>query len=249
METIQSNNTINSKKSSAKVPVTRVSLNKTSASITKGKTLVLKATVSPSNATKKTITWTSSNNKVATVTSNGVVKGVAKGTVTITAKASDGSGKKATCKVTVKSTASAVPNVTNKVLKMSMVDAAKYLGLTKRIVQGNMVYYTHKGKKIRDYKTTDNSSFMESYKSMEKKKGLWNIIITDKTISFYGAKVGMKKSVAHKKIISYKWHVSDEQRYSNGEYDIWYENSAYDQFCVVTRNGVVKGIEYIPVDD
>ena len=46
--------------------------------------------------------WKSSNTKVATVTSKGVVKAKKAGTVTITATAKDGSGKKATCKVTVK---------------------------------------------------------------------------------------------------------------------------------------------------
>ena len=66
------------------------------------KTLTLTATVQPTNADIKDVTWKSSNTKVATVDSNGKVCGIKKGTVTITATAKDGSGKKDTMKVTVK---------------------------------------------------------------------------------------------------------------------------------------------------
>lgn len=82
------------------VKVTKIKLNKKSASIMKGKTLTLKATISPANATNKNVTWKSSNKKVATV-KNGVVTAVAKGTATITVTTKDG-GKTATCKITVK---------------------------------------------------------------------------------------------------------------------------------------------------
>ena len=81
------------------IAVTGVSLNKTSLSFTgTGSSQTLTATVSPSNATNKTLTWSSSNTSVATV-SNGVVKAVGFGTATITAKSNN--GKTASCKVTV----------------------------------------------------------------------------------------------------------------------------------------------------
>ena len=83
------------------VKVTKLKINKTSVDLLKGKTVQLKVTVTPSNATNKAVTWTSSNKKIATVTSNGLVKAVRTGTVTITAKAKDGSGKKVTCKINV----------------------------------------------------------------------------------------------------------------------------------------------------
>ena len=85
-----------------KQPVTQVKLSKTQAAVLKGKTLKLTATVAPKTANLRTVTWTSSNKKIATVTADGVVKGIAKGTVTITAKAKDGSGVKATCKIAVR---------------------------------------------------------------------------------------------------------------------------------------------------
>ena len=82
------------------IPITSVKLNKTSVSVYKGKTYQLTATVSPTNTTNsKTIKWTSSNTKVATVSSSGKITGINYGKATITATASN--GKKATCTVTV----------------------------------------------------------------------------------------------------------------------------------------------------
>lgn len=80
------------------VNVTGVTLNKTSATIEKGKTLNLTATVNPTNATNKTVTWKSDKTNVATVDSSGKVTAKAPGTATITATVG---GKTATCKITV----------------------------------------------------------------------------------------------------------------------------------------------------
>jgi uncharacterized protein YjdB len=84
---------------------TGVTLNKTSATLRYGRTLNLKATVTPVYASNTKVTWTSSNTKYAVVTSKGVVKMKKAGighTVSITAKAADGSGKKAVCKIRLK---------------------------------------------------------------------------------------------------------------------------------------------------
>lgn len=97
------------------VKVTKVALNKTSVTLNKSKTVALAATVTPSNATNKVVNWNSSNMKVATVDKNGKVKAVGKGTATITATAADGSGVKATCKVTVKVPATKVTLNTKKI--------------------------------------------------------------------------------------------------------------------------------------
>ena len=79
------------------VDVTDVLL-ETTAVIEVGKTETLTATVEPSDATDKTVTWTSSDETVATVDGNGMVTAVKAGTATITAKAGD---KTATCVVIV----------------------------------------------------------------------------------------------------------------------------------------------------
>ena len=84
-----------------KVLVTEIDLNKTSADLEVNKTLQLTATVLPDNADDKSVTWTSSDPKTATVDKNGKVTGTGEGTTTITATAADGSGVTAACKVTV----------------------------------------------------------------------------------------------------------------------------------------------------
>lgn len=86
----------------AEKAVAKITLNKTSATLSPVDTLTLKATVTPSDATNKAVTWKSSNTKVATVSSSGKVTAKATGTTTITCTAKDGSGKSATCKITVR---------------------------------------------------------------------------------------------------------------------------------------------------
>ena len=96
-------------------PVTAISLNMSSNSVLIGDTFTLAANVIPVNATNKTVIWSSSDDDVATVTSEGVVTGVSPGTATITAKAADGE-KTAACRVTVvnpKPEAPVISSVTN----------------------------------------------------------------------------------------------------------------------------------------
>ena len=67
-----------------------MSLNKATASIAVGDDETLVATVTPANATVKTVTWSSDDTSVATVDSTGKVTGVAAGTATITVETVDG---------------------------------------------------------------------------------------------------------------------------------------------------------------
>ncbi|WP_050749569.1 Ig-like domain-containing protein [Slackia heliotrinireducens] len=71
------------------VAVTGVSINQTSASVEVGKTTKLTATVEPADATNKAVSWASSDTSIATVSSDGRVRGVAQGTATITVTAGD----------------------------------------------------------------------------------------------------------------------------------------------------------------
>ena len=84
------------------VLVGTISLNKPTMELTVGGEETLTATVSPDNATDKTITWTSSDGNVATVDQNGKVTAVAAGTATIYATANDGGNAQGACVVTVK---------------------------------------------------------------------------------------------------------------------------------------------------
>lgn len=85
----------------SKIAVEKVTLSDASINLVPGATKQLSATVTPANATNKTVTWESTSNSVATVNASGLVKAVNDGTATIIATAD---GKSAVCEVTVKST-------------------------------------------------------------------------------------------------------------------------------------------------
>ena len=87
--------------------VTGVALDKTTATLYTGDTLTLTPTVSPDDASDKSLTWASSASAVATV-ADGIVTAIKAGTATITATAADGSGKSAPCEITVKQYATGV---------------------------------------------------------------------------------------------------------------------------------------------
>ena len=83
--------------------VTGITINPSSAQTKNiGDTFKIIATVSPSDANNKDITWNSTNTSVATVDSSGNVRCLAAGTTTITATAADGSGKSASLSLTVR---------------------------------------------------------------------------------------------------------------------------------------------------
>ena len=80
--------------------VTKVELSTSTLALTEGGSETLTATITPDNASNKSLTWSSDNQNVATV-ENGKVTAVGAGTATIKATAADGSGKSDTCTVTV----------------------------------------------------------------------------------------------------------------------------------------------------
>lgn len=100
---------VGSKSASCKVtvyqPVTSISLNRSSLSMEALDTFQLTATVSPSTAVNKDVTWSSSAPEIASVTDNGLVTALGKGKATITVKAADGSGVSRSCSITVTNSA------------------------------------------------------------------------------------------------------------------------------------------------
>lgn len=89
-------------------PVTGVTVSPTTLTLNVGGTYTLSKTISPSDASNKNVTWSTSNTGVATVDSNGKVTAVAKGTCTITCTSSYSSSYKATCAVTVNQQATGI---------------------------------------------------------------------------------------------------------------------------------------------
>lgn len=88
-------------KTQTTINVTGVKLNKSKLSLEKGKSETLNVTITPSNATNKNVTWSSSNKNIVKV-SSGKITAVKDGTAIITVSTKDGS-KKAYCYVTVNS--------------------------------------------------------------------------------------------------------------------------------------------------
>lgn len=99
--------------------ISSITLNKITDSLTVGQSDTLIATVTPDNATNKTVTWTSSDPSIATVDSNGKVTAVKAGTATITATTTDGSNLSASCVVTV-----AEPSNNRATLTINMVNGS-----------------------------------------------------------------------------------------------------------------------------
>ncbi len=131
------------------VAVTGVTLDKNEAEVAVGGTVSLTATVAPSNATTKTVTWESDDEDVATV-DGGVVTGVAEGTATITVKTTDGN-KTATCEVTVTAASPKITITQNEVADF----AASYAEYTWTAggVSGKMYAYKNAGMQFNSSKT------------------------------------------------------------------------------------------------
>ncbi len=113
------------------IHVTGVSLNKANTTILNGNSEQLTATISPSNATDQSISWTSSDNAVATVT-GGLVVGVGDGSATVTVTTADGSFT-ASCGITITSVSEAVTGVTLDITSTT-INATETVQLTETIV-------------------------------------------------------------------------------------------------------------------
>ena len=143
------------------VAVTGVTLAPTSATLTLGETetVTLIPTVLPADATDKSVTWSSSNEAVATVT-DGVVTAVAAGEATITVTTTDGA-KTATCAVTVAAPAASTYTVT---LKEGTEDATSWTiapaeATTAGVAAGTTVTATYSGaKKVKSVKAVKKAA-------------------------------------------------------------------------------------------
>ena len=117
-------------------PLTSLTIDRATATLTEGETLTLTVATAPSYATDHSVTWSSSDEAVATVDTNGKVDAIVAGTATITATANDGSGLTATCKVTVqKKMADRISNTADTVFRVqNQKGSISILGLAKGTV-------------------------------------------------------------------------------------------------------------------
>ena len=165
------------------IAVTSVSLSSNSETIKVGKTVTLTPTISPSNATNKNVTWSSSNTNIATV-SGGTVTGVAEGTATITVTTVDGS-KTATCTVVVQSSASGGEETFS----------ITYTDLPTTYQTGSTVYTADSGIKFQAYNCANYSSKMQfkassGYLQTTEELELQSVTINDResnTLTVYGS--------------------------------------------------------------
>lgn len=176
-------------KTSVTVEQTVVKLSKTKAVVVKGKTIRLKAKVTP----KQSIKWSSENKKIATVNKNGKVTGKKGGTTKIIATAKDGT--KATCKVTVatvKLNASSMP--------LQVGTSTKALKVASKTVKKD---------KVKAWKSSDSSiaSVSKSGKVTAKKTGKATLTVTMKS----GAKATCKVTVQNEKVTTKKLTLSKKK--------------------------------------
>ena len=153
----------------ATVKVTRIKLTGISKRIAAGKKITLKAKVYPSNAANKALRWSTGSKKLATVTKRGVVTINRKAggkTVTITAKAKDGSGKKATYRIRIMK--GAVTSVEIKGAKKTL-KAGKTMRLTAAVKAGRGA--NRKVKWISSNKTWATVSSRGTVTALKKGKG------------------------------------------------------------------------------
>ena len=214
-------------------PVTKVKLNKTKSTMTVGKKQTLKATITPKKASNKAVVWKSSNTKVATVSGKGIVTAKKAGTVTITATAKDGSGKKAACKITVKNQVKPAPTpVTVKSVKaIGMMQVQVELTGAKELSSSDFKIYKRKYS-FGSYKKECNIDSVKTFDKITYKITLDTLdaLVTGDMVQVVIAKMNYKGEAAYKGIIREQTtkseiiksvgdsinHYSDEKYYEPG---------------------------------
>ena len=186
-------------KATCKVTVGYVKLDKTEAVINKGKTMTLKATVYPSTLTDRSVTWKSSNTKVATVTSKGKVKGVKPGTATITCT-SNATGLKTTCKVTVGYVKLDQNEVTVKKGKTLTLKAAVYpLSLTDKSVT-----WESSNTKVATVTSKGKVKSVKAGKTLTLKAAVYPLSLTDKSVTWESSNTKVATVTSKGKVKSVK---------------------------------------------
>ncbi|MBS7007909.1 GH25 family lysozyme [Anaerostipes sp.] len=171
------------------VSVSSIKLNKTSLKLKNGSAYTLKKTIAPSNAGSKSVTWSSSNKKIAAVSASGKITAKGVGKATITVKTSN--GKKAACRVTVR------PK-TNKIKKLKK-SGRKNIKITWSKVSGTTKYQIYMSKKkssgYKRIKTASSKTTSFTKKGLKRGKRYYFKVRSYKTvgkIKYYSSFSGVK---------------------------------------------------------
>ena len=176
--TPSSGTTASSNAEPQKIKVNKISFSAISTKIAAGKKIKLTTLTNPQNATNKTLKWTTSNNKLATVDKNGVVtlnKKAGGKTVKITAEATDGSGKKAT--FTIKIMKGSVKKI--KISGKKTVKAGKTLKLKAKVTASKGANKTLKWTSSNTKYATVSSGKVKALKAGKKKTVKITVMATD----------------------------------------------------------------------
>ena len=242
------------------VEVTGVTLNKTSATISKGDSLTLTATLEPSNATDKSITWSTSNSKVASV-ENGVVTAVSAGTATITA--SSDNGKAASCKVTVVVPAPVLSLEDTKISAIS-VSLGQSFTVTASAKNGTApyqygLYYSYNGgawKTVYSYQSNTKMKFTPS------KTGNYQLCVKAKDTSGTVAKkyydvysylknysfVNISEISSDTTMVGDKVKITADAKGGTGyyQYAVYYKTSDAENWKVLSKYSDIRTVYYKP---
>ena len=140
-------------------PVTKIELNKGAMNLAINSTEKITATITPSNATLKDIYWSSDAPTVALVDQSGNVKGLKSGMATITAMAIDGSGVKATCRISVGEIIAENLSLNPSELTLAINQSAKIIPvITPENVSNKTVEWSSSNTNVAPYRTNSDGS-------------------------------------------------------------------------------------------
>lgn len=222
--------------------VKKITLNKTSVTLNNNRTYKLKKSISNKNAVYKAVQWKSTNTKIATVNSNGVVKGLKRGSCYVVATAKDGSKKSAKCKVTVRQLVTKLSY--NRKTQKTSVDVGKTIKFNVVVSPSNAnnrgLVFSTSNKKV----ATVNS------------KGIIKGLNSGKVVITAKAKDGSKKVVkvsikVNPKPITMNTKLTHKQFVSNKKYVDMYCKALNDYFesCGAVINPNMVGGSQWCVDD
>ncbi len=209
-----------------KVSVNGVKLSSTKLTMTVGDTKSISATVTPSNATNKGVTWTSSNTSVATVSSNGKITAKKAGTAKITVKTKDGS-KTASCTVEVKHV-----KVTGNVISYADIYEGTSSQLKVTLIPNSAMY-----QKI-TYQSSNTNVVSINQSGLMYGKSVGTATITIKTESGY-------QTSANVKVLENPKNYNIVLAY-NGTYYVMYVNKngvRFTNFKSIEYNGLIYAIQ------